>query len=110
MANIGTSASILGVKPGVVRQMKAVPADQQGLLHVALDQGIAVIHLLYIKGLVREYGLPWDPVVLPGSDDKPHYPNHAGKVIIRILALLIMLDFFYLLWRYIMLNNRPEKV
>jgi len=61
-ANIGTSASILSLKPGVVRKCKLPPREQQGLIHLAISEGIPVIHLLYLKGLVQEYELKWDPV------------------------------------------------
>ncbi len=63
MANIGTNESILRLKPGVVAGMKMPPEDQQGLIHLALIKNIPVIHLLYLKGLVAEYGLHWDPAV-----------------------------------------------
>ncbi len=61
MANIGTSPSILRIKPGLVSGMKIPPDDQQGLIHLAARNQIPVIHLLYLKGLAVEYGLSWDP-------------------------------------------------
>lgn len=64
MANIGTSETILGLKPGLVKKMKIPVFEQQGLIHRAATHNIPVIHLLYIKGLAAEYGIPWDP---PGS-------------------------------------------
>jgi len=62
MANIGTSSTILGMKPGIVRNFGIPPQNQQGAIHRALLAGIPVIHLLNLKGLAREYGLKWDPV------------------------------------------------
>jgi len=67
MANIGTSETILGLKPGVVRKFRIPEPDQQGVIHKALQSGIPVIHLLNIKGLAMEYGLKWDPVVVNGD-------------------------------------------
>lgn len=64
MANIGTSESILGLKPGLLTRYKIPPEDQQGMIHKALLKGIPVIHLLNIKGLAVEYGLKWDPVTV----------------------------------------------
>ena len=61
-ANIGTSQSVLRMKPGVIRSASIPDVDQQGVIHKALLNDIPVIHLLFIKGLVLEYGLPWDPV------------------------------------------------
>lgn len=68
-ANIGISPSILHLKPGVVKAIKLPPPEQQGVLHHALNRNIPVIHLLFIKGLILEYGLPWDPV-LPQHTEK----------------------------------------
>jgi hypothetical protein len=31
------------------------------------ESGIPVIHLLYVKGLAQQYGLPWDPIPLPAA-------------------------------------------
>lgn len=59
-ANIGTSTSILHLKPGLINRARIPPVEQQGLLHFALRNDIPVIHLLYIKGLVFEYDLHWD--------------------------------------------------
>ncbi len=63
MANIGTSASILKLKPGLVKTCKIPNKGQQGLIHRAIINDIQVIHLLNIKGLALEYGLKWDPVI-----------------------------------------------
>lgn len=63
-ANIGTSTSILHLKPGLITKAKIPPAEEQGMLHFSLKKGIPVIHLLFIKGLANKYGLVWDPVDL----------------------------------------------
>ena len=63
-ANIGTSPSILHIKPGVVKRTKMPSPEQQGVLHHVLSRNIPVIHLLFIKGLILEDGLPWDPVLV----------------------------------------------
>ena len=63
IANIGTSSTILSLKPGLVRKHKIPGPDQQGSIHRAMINDIPVIHLLNIKGLAMEYGLKWDPVI-----------------------------------------------
>jgi len=67
-ANIGTSPSILHVKPGVIKTIKLPPTKQQGMIHYASKNNIPVIHLLFVKGLALEYGLPWDPVLTPHAE------------------------------------------
>ncbi|MEA1876594.1 MAG: poly-gamma-glutamate system protein [Bacteroidota bacterium] len=67
-ANIGISPSILHLKPGVIQAIKLPPPEQQGVLHYALRRNIPVIHLLFIKGLILEYALPWDPVIIQHAE------------------------------------------
>ena len=64
MANIGTSTSILKMKPGIVKDFKIPEPEGQGVIHRALENRIPVIHLLNLKGLAIEYGMKWDPVVV----------------------------------------------
>jgi poly-gamma-glutamate system protein len=61
MANIGTSESILRLKPGLVSSVKIPSEDKQGLIHRVAQHKIPIIHLLFIKGLAIEYGIQWDP-------------------------------------------------
>lgn len=68
-ADLGTSALVLEVKPGLNRNL-ALPAEsQRGVLFELAAQGIPCIHLLFIKGLAMKYGLPWDPIPLPKPGD-----------------------------------------
>lgn len=70
-ANIGTSELLLQLKPGLNRP-KTFPAKaERGVLFEMASQGIPIIHLLYIKGLTFNYGLPWDPVPLPDFNLNP---------------------------------------
>lgn len=64
-ANLGEDASVLEVKPGLVRAVPAARSGRGGVLHAFAGRGVPVVHLLNIAGLCREYGLPWDPRPLP---------------------------------------------
>ena len=64
-SNIGTSSEVLNLKPGLVRVDKVPPIENRGLIFEMARRQIPVIHLLYIRGLVEMYGLPWDPIPLP---------------------------------------------
>ncbi|MFC1554615.1 poly-gamma-glutamate system protein [candidate division KSB1 bacterium] len=66
-ANIGTSSKILSLNPGLVNEAELPEEKERGVLFEMLSKKIPVIHLLYIKGLTQEYGIPWDPVPLPES-------------------------------------------
>ncbi|MFQ6039072.1 MAG: hypothetical protein ACE5LV_10715, partial [Candidatus Aminicenantales bacterium] len=51
------------------------PKPDQGLIYAMAARGIPVIHLLYIRGLAKKYGLEWDPVPLPEPGEGALYRN-----------------------------------
>ena len=64
-ANIGTDASVLELKPGLMRARISYQPGRNGVIQAMSARGVPVIHLLNIRGLCRRYGLPWDPVPMP---------------------------------------------
>ncbi len=64
-ANIGTSPMVLDVTPGLHTDLRLPPPSERGVLYEMAAQGVPVIHLLHIRGLALQHGLPWDPVPLP---------------------------------------------
>jgi poly-gamma-glutamate system protein len=64
-ANMGTSSRVLEVRPGLHHALAVPSVSSQGVLFGMAARGIPIIHLLFIKGLVMEAGLPWDPIPLP---------------------------------------------
>jgi len=65
-ANLGSDASVLSVPPGLTDVGSLPPPSTRGVLHAMADRGVPVIHLLNMKDLIRDHGLPWDPSPLPG--------------------------------------------
>jgi len=63
--NLGTSELALALKPGLNTRMEIPAKPERGVLFEMAAQGIPCIHLLFVKGLAIEYGLPWDPMPLP---------------------------------------------
>jgi poly-gamma-glutamate system protein len=69
--NLGPDSKVLNVTPGL--HMKGDPSEissfpppeRTGMIFAMARRGVPVIHLLYIKGLCRDHGLPWDPQPLP---------------------------------------------
>ena len=69
--NLGTDSKVLSVAPGL--HIKGSPSEitsypppeRFGMIFAMARRGVPVIHLLFIKGLCREYDLPWDPQPLP---------------------------------------------
>jgi poly-gamma-glutamate system protein len=64
-ANLGTSELALEVQPGLNTQLSIPPKPERGVLFEMAAERIPCIHLLFIKGLVMKYVLPWDPMPLP---------------------------------------------
>jgi poly-gamma-glutamate system protein len=64
-ANVGTDPSILGLSPGRVDTLPLPPPERRGVLHEMAALGVPVVHLLDIRRLALQHGLPWDPVPLP---------------------------------------------
>lgn len=64
-ANLGTSPLALDVRPGLNWSLTLPAAAERGVLFEMSARKVPVIHLLFIKGLVAQAGLPWDPVPLP---------------------------------------------
>lgn len=62
---LGQDSSVLELRPGLTRVEKIPSPEKRGLIQEMAAQGIPVIHLLNIQGLVTRYGLPWDPQPLP---------------------------------------------
>ncbi len=75
-ANIGTDPSVLKLAPGLTRarEVPAAAPQSRGVIQVMAERGIPVVHLLHVRGLVRRYGLPWDPVPLPKPGAIPAQP------------------------------------
>jgi poly-gamma-glutamate system protein len=65
-ANYGDTEASLDVPNGLVLRLPSLPSSRsRGLLFEFAARGVPVVHLLYVKGLARENGLPFDPVPFP---------------------------------------------
>jgi poly-gamma-glutamate system protein len=65
-ANYGDTAASLDVPNGLLLKVPLLPeSPSRGLLFEFAARGVPVVHLLYVKGLARENGLPFDPVPFP---------------------------------------------
>jgi poly-gamma-glutamate system protein len=65
-ANFGDTSASLDVSNGLLLKLPSLPASpSRGLLFEFAARGVPVVHLLYVKGLARENGLPFDPVPFP---------------------------------------------
>ena len=99
-ANMGTDSSILRLKPGL-NKIGSLPAlENRGMISAMAAENIPVIHLLFVRGLARDYGLPWDPVPLPGPGEGALYKSLKEKqasflfLAVLYLALILLVIIF----------------
>jgi len=69
-ANYGDTEASLLVPNGLVLKLASLPeSPSRGMLFEFAARGVPVVHLLYVKGLARENGLPFDPVPFPPPEE-----------------------------------------
>ncbi len=101
--NMGIDSSVLDVKPGLSKIRDLPPEGRRGVLQEMAAQKIPVIHLLFIKGLVKQYGLPWDPVPLPKPGEGRIYDTlrerQASFLVLAVLNLFFVLVISVVVWK-----------
>ncbi len=100
-ANMGINSEILKLKPGLNREIFVPPQKERGVIQAMAAEGIPVIHLLNIKGLVERYGLPWDPLPLPEPGEGELYRIAATKESWFLLlsgAYILLFISSFLIW------------
>jgi poly-gamma-glutamate system protein len=76
-ANFGAGEESLKLPNGLIGKAPAIPASAtRGLAFEFLSRGVRVIHLLHVKGLARDNGLPFDPVPFPPVGEGAVYGRH----------------------------------
>lgn len=101
-ANLGTSAEVLKLKPGLIRKATLPPEDQRGMVFSMLARDIPVIHLLNIREIARNH-LPWDSG-WKNHQQVPGFKSGTDKKIL-IPAIFVLLWFGWFLYRFRMLDN-----
>jgi len=65
-ANFGDTPASLDLANGLSLKVANLPlSPTRGLVFEFASRGIPVVHLLHVRGLARDNGLPFDPVPLP---------------------------------------------
>ena len=114
-ANIGTSELVLKLKPGINEQMQISPKAERGALFEMAAKNIPTIHLLYVRGLALQYGLPWDPIPLPkaGESELLLAGSHRNFqfwiiIILYFLTLLGLLIYGKIWMKHPNKTNKPD--
>lgn len=104
-ANIGSSQSVLKIKPGLIKKAALPEPERQGMIHAMLQKNIPVIHLLFIKGLAMKYNLSWDPSEVPAITRQSVRFDGRHNTATLILSLAGLLWFILMVVGYRMLYN-----
>jgi poly-gamma-glutamate system protein len=80
-ANYGDTPASLELPNGLVRVVPRLPVSPtRGLVFEFASRRIPVVHLLYVKGLARDNGLPFDPVPFPRVGEGSVYAGPAARM------------------------------
>ena len=95
--NTGMTMASLSVPEGLVTEFKDIPEDKnRGLIFEYLAQGTPIINLLYVKGLMNNNDLPFDPVPLPKvGEGGVYYTTGYNKVLCLFGAFVALVMLFY---------------
>ena len=90
-ANMGSSARILQLEPGINLIKDLPPEEKRGVIYEMASKDVPVIHILNVKGLALKYQLPWDPVPLPDPGEDAIFDERENK---PLLFWLVFVGYF----------------
>ena len=107
-ANLGESAQILELEPGLNEITKIPTKEQRGVIFEMAARRIPIIHLLFIRGLCDRYGLPWDPTPLPAPGEGHTYQRARQQEpsFLALSAAYLFLVFILAFWARQSLSRR----
>ncbi len=79
VANMGTSAEVLQLKPGINRINRLPRPGERGVIYALAAQNIPIIHILNLEKLAVKYNLSWDPVPLPEPGQGKIYDRRPSR-------------------------------
>jgi poly-gamma-glutamate system protein len=114
--NVGASQTSLGNSPeayklptGLLKHIYASDDPDRGIIFHMQEQGIPVIHLLKIKNLAKQFGIPFDPAQ---NSKSPHPADITVSGYSRpaaLIALLVLVSFMALLKYYFATDDKKVK-
>ena len=87
-ASFGDSSVMVHTDGGILTELSEKD-NSTGLVQLFLKDGIPVIHLLNIKSLAADYGLPIDPVPLPEPGEGGVYSEVRYRKEIAVIGLAL---------------------
>lgn len=95
IVSLGETLELDGINPGIIKNTKVKVNEKTGLIQLFLSKDIPVIHLLNIKKIAVDYGIPVDPVTIPkiGTGNIYYSFKHSYKfsVITLMIAIIVII-------------------
>lgn len=99
-ANMGTSPYTLTFPNGLVTDPPRIPQNEdRGLTFEFAARNVPVVHLLNVRGLAEENGLPFDPVPLTQPGETDVYYTTRQSPWYALTALAAATFFLYIAWK-----------
>lgn len=105
---LGLVDGTLWTARGLMKSPTAFSGEKESLCAYYLNQSVPVISLLNLKGLFQDYGLLYDPPVLPENGQSPVYFQVHRPRWPAILALSLSLVLLAV-WRYQIRQYKPKE-
>ena len=89
------------VKPNYLNSNKNIKDGKLGLMDTFLNRGVPVVQMLNIKGIAFDYGIKYDPVILPNIGEADAYYEISYNLVTPIIAVIITIGLlvFYYIWK-----------
>jgi poly-gamma-glutamate system protein len=86
-ANLGADDDVLRLPPGLILAPQS-GAGGNGVIANALNDGLPVIHMLHLKRLCAEVGLPFDSEPTKQAPNRISFLGAIAGILIFLIALL----------------------
>ncbi len=88
-ASVGACAHTMTIPNGLNYGTKICSDENRGLISLIAEQGIPYLHLLNLKDLAVQYGIPLEPGAVYGSDENIYSNKSVNKPV--VIAFVIIL-------------------
>ena len=89
------------VTPSYLNTNKEVKNGKLGLMDTFLDRDVPIVQMLNIKGIALDYGIAYDPVVIPEIGTSDAYYEVKYNIVVPIISIIITIGLlvFYFVYR-----------
>jgi len=90
LTSLGKLSETRLLPTGLLLKLPASKSPEKGIIAKMVDQGVPVIHLLNIRKIARQYGLPVDPIPLPPIPDGRVMRPQKYSLPLALMGLILL--------------------